>query len=76
MEQKRKAYKEFMAKSTRKTLFARHMSIWKGNKNIFKKIQWVVGDQIHLTQNKEKVSGYCEHSNDPSCSIKRGELPH
>jgi hypothetical protein len=32
--------------------------------------------QILLTQNKEKAVGYCERSNDPSCSIKRGELPH
>jgi hypothetical protein len=34
IEQKRKAYKGLMAKSARKTPFARHMSIRKGNKNV------------------------------------------
>jgi hypothetical protein len=36
------------------TPFARHGLRWEGNKNRSQKIRWVVGDRIHLAQNREK----------------------
>jgi hypothetical protein len=75
MRKTENAYKILVGKTEGKRPLGRHKLTWENNTRIDPgELEWEIIDWITLIHNRLPVVSSCEHGNEPSDSIKGGNL--